>query len=75
MCVCVCMFIGYVYLYRKKLYIYIYNLDYSKPPLGAGGTKEERTPSFMPHNLPCSEGLEEYEFIQQEDTDTVLFSH
>lgn len=72
---CVCMFIGYVYLYRKKLYIYIYNLDYSKPPLGAGGTKEERTPSFMPHNLPCSEGLEEYEFIQQEDTDTVLFSH
>lgn len=72
-CVCVCMFIGYVYLYRKKLYIY--NLDYSKPTLGAGGTKEERTPSFMPHNLPCSEGLEKYEFIQQEDTDTVLSSH
>lgn len=40
----------------------------------AGGTKEERTPSLMPHNPPRSEGLEDYKFIQQDDTDIVMSS-
>lgn len=60
---CMCTYRG------KKIHIHICKLSF-----GACGTKEERTPSLMPHNPTCSNSLEDYEFIQQEETDTVLSS-